>query len=238
MNQYQQTFKIRESECDNKSLMRLSALWELLQEVAGEHAAILGFGYESMQTRGTFWALMRMEATITRYPKWGEDVRIVTQPAGISKLLAIREYFVYDKDNNELVKAKSAWAIVEFRTMRVQRPNAYSNEHEFFSVEYPDGVPEKLSEINGEHVRDFHAEFCDIDINNHVNNSRYINWIENILVPRLGEKRISHICANYLAETKIGETLRAFEQDNIFELRNNENKVVFRAKGAVNEYEN
>ena len=234
MEFYAQTFKIRESECDYTSRARLSALWDIFQTVAVEHADRLGFGYEKMREQGVFWVLSRMDAAISRYPKSGETVRAVTRPVGVSRVFAMREYHIFDAENNELTGAVSAWLVVDAETGRPRRPDAKLGGHPIFSVEYGGEVPQKLPELpNASYARDFHAEFCDVDINRHVNNSRYVNWAENLIVPRLGEKRISRICVNYLHETKMGEKLAAYEERSGYvtalELRNADGKPVFRA---------
>jgi len=75
-------------------------------------------------------------------------------------------------------------------------------------------------------------QFCDIDLNGHVNNTKYANFVLNQLCPN--ENR--EICAmqiDYHREVKFGEELRLFLKDEtstVFAKGENENETLFSCK--------
>jgi len=226
---YQAEYTIRENECGPNYDIRLAALWDIMQDAADHHATILGFSHESMQARGNFWALIRMSAKVHKYPKARETVTVETYPAGLAKLFCVRKYNVYAEEGELLAEASSLWIIVDMKTGRPLRPNnAYPNEI-MFSFNYEGVVPEKISPVNdGQQIKKITAEFCDIDGNNHVNNSRYINWLENALRP--DNPPILELNTNYILETKLSEPLTVNQSDNIYSFIDDKNAARFLAE--------
>jgi acyl-CoA thioesterase FadM len=65
------------------------------------------------------------------------------------------------------------------------------------------GAQDRLNEAGERRVR-----YSDIDYNGHVNNTRYIQWIQDLTEPELLEKADQmRLDINYLRELKIGETV-------------------------------
>lgn len=224
MKTHSQNYKVRENECDDKYLCRLGALWDIMQDTAGEHSEILGFGHESMQKTGCFFALMRMQCEVLRYPKFEENIKVETTAGGSEKIYVMRNYKVFDSENNLIAKADSAWVVVAMPSMRIVRPEqAYPD---FFTTKVNGQLPDKITMQELAEVRNIRAEFCDIDANAHVNNSRYINWLEN----ELNGKKISLVNANYNSEVKIHDELDVLLSENQFALKNSSEKISFIAE--------
>ena len=53
---------------DRWGRMRPASLLEVMQETAGDHAALLGVGREQLDPRGLFWAIVRQTIEIHRLP--------------------------------------------------------------------------------------------------------------------------------------------------------------------------
>ena len=212
---YKSEYTIRDHECDLNYNIRLTALWDIMQDCAYNHAGLLKFNHESMLKNGNFFALIRMSAKIKKYPKAGEKIIVETYPAGVHKLFCVRNYDVFDGSGEKLAEATSLWIIVDIKTSRPLRVNNAYPEQDIFKINYEGEIPAKLNADNeGEEVKRVAAEFCDIDVNNHVNNSRYINWLENAIRPH--NSPISGLTVNYLSETKLDEQLTIKKNDNIY----------------------
>ena len=70
---------------DRWGRMRPSALLEIMQETAGDHAALLGVGRDVLAPRGLFWAIVRQTIEINRLPGIGETVLAETWPGPPSR---------------------------------------------------------------------------------------------------------------------------------------------------------
>jgi hypothetical protein len=56
------------------------------------------------------------------------------------------------------------------------------------------------------------AAYSDIDFNGHLNNARYVQWIQDILEPgTLTRAKTLRLDINYLNEVKFGETLELWK---------------------------
>ena len=77
------------------------------------------------------------------------------------------------------------------------------------------GVPEKirLPEGNIEKVGEKTVLYGDIDRNNHMNNTRYVDMICDFL-PDVENKRIRSFTVNYVTESKLGEKLHIYHINN------------------------
>jgi acyl-CoA thioesterase FadM len=63
-----------------------------------------------------------------------------------------------------------------------------------------------------ERVAERTAAYSDIDFNGHMNNARYVQWIQDITEPgALGQAHTMRLDINYLREVKLGETLELWK---------------------------
>ena len=229
MQKYSNKYVIRTSECDNNFNIRLSALWDIMQDVAVHHAGFLGFGHETMLKNGNFFALMRMNVKIKRYPKSQEKITVETYPAGIYKIFCVRKYNIFDEKGEKIAEGTSLWIIVDAGSNRPLRPNKAYPKAQFTNSNYEGETPEKIGIPESfDFLRKVTAEFCDIDANNHVNNSRYINWLENAIRP--DRAPIKELNANYVLETKIGDELDILRNSDTFVLKDKEGNERFAAE--------
>ena len=57
---YTKTIKLDATQVDAFGRMRPSALLEITQEAAGEHANLLGVGRDALGSHGLFWAIVHL----------------------------------------------------------------------------------------------------------------------------------------------------------------------------------
>jgi len=225
---------IRFGDIDQSDTMTIGATFDLFQEAAINHAEDLGVGREAMTKSGQVWILSRLSVFMERRPRFGEKVTLRTWPRSSNKLFAIRDYAITGNgaeasSNNSaegaaagaVVRGRSAWLIVDLEKRRPLRPQALietlpPNEG---SNALPGANPEGNDPPPSLTVREFsrkqsvlrRACYSDIDYNGHVNNTRYIQWIQDVLEPEILEtaKQI-RLDINYLSEVRYGETIRLY----------------------------
>jgi len=209
---WQETVPVRFGAIDKSDKMTLSAAFQFFQELAISHAENLGVGREDMVRNGQIWILSRMSVLVNRRPNYCETVDIRSWPCGWDKLFAIRDYEIRDSENTAVVSARSAWLIIDLEKRRPLRPQAVMdnlplNEGLEALTAEAEGAA-GLAERNGlQKAAERKALYTDVDYNRHVNNVRYIQWIEDSLDPELlynsGKMRLD---INYLNEIIEGET--------------------------------
>jgi len=206
VNVWQETVPIRFGAIDRSDRLTLDMIFQFFQEAAICHAENLGVGREAMAKTSQAWILSRMSVLVDRRPDYCETVTVSTWPRGWEKLFALRDFQIKDKDNIPVVSARSAWLVVDLEKRRPLRPQSISVElppNDGFDALNPD-----IKSVTGLDVRnnlqktaERKALYTDLDYNGHVNNIRYIQWIEDTLDPKLLEKANKmRLDINYLNE--------------------------------------
>ena len=118
---YRETFRIRASEIGPGGTMRLPALLDLFQDVAGTNAAALGWGSDALLADGRTWVLSRHHLALTALPAWREEIAVETWPSGVHRVFALREFRATGAGGRLLAVATSAWLLVAVPSKRPLR---------------------------------------------------------------------------------------------------------------------
>ena len=183
MERYSRLETARTYDCGPDCLLKPDILLHWIQEIAEEHASILGFGSAFCMEKNLAWVEVRLNIHITRLPKWREQVKITTWTYPHSPLIAYRDFLVEDLEGKELAKISSHWVLIDASK---RRPVALKKLIEDFplmdgvqplveSKEYP--FPENSLSPS----RTFTADRHYVDFNRHVNNAVYLIWAMDTL---------------------------------------------------------
>ena len=93
-------FKVRSYECGAGGTATLPTICNYLQEAASLNAEELGFSKSNFDAAGAgvSWVLTRLVVKMTRYPRWEEEVTVVTFPRGGRKIVAWRDFEILGAD--------------------------------------------------------------------------------------------------------------------------------------------
>ncbi|MDR1575189.1 MAG: acyl-ACP thioesterase [Treponema sp.] len=207
---WQETFVVRFGVIDRSDRLTLDAVFQLFQEVAISHADNLGVGREDMARSRQVWILSRMSALIDRRPQYGETLTVRTWPRGGERLFALRDYDIRDASDAPVVRARSGWLIIDMDKRRPLRPQSVMETlpQNGGRDALPSGAAGLEERPGLQKTAARKAAYTDIDYNGHVNNVRYIQWIEDALDPALLEQAgRMRLDINYLNETFPGEMI-------------------------------
>ncbi|MCL6260825.1 thioesterase [Aquiflexum sp. TKW24L] len=203
--QFQKSFEVLSFQIDPFGKLRLSALGDLMQEVAWKHADSRDFG-KTLFDRGYMWVLSRMQIKIYKMPSWGDQIVVKTAGRGINKIFALREFLVEDSKGDVIAESMSAWLLLDVHSKRPQRPNHVLPSELFSENAGQDLLPEKIEMPPDLELR---AQLTvmpfDLDMNNHVNNVSYIRWVEDFCISK--GIAISELLINYLSEAKLHDLI-------------------------------
>lgn len=229
-------FKLRSSECDLNQKLKPDALFQILQEMAWDHAQLLGIGSQIHQ-KGFLWVLSAMEIRVHRRPGWRESIRIITRPLGLQGLFALRDFEVYDEDNQLLISASSSWLILDQNTrrpLRIERhfpdfPNAGPA-----STTYP-GIPkkqEKPEEKEAKTLEKRTIRYSETDLYGHVNNASYVRFAQDAYMAKDEDcfREPFHFSIKYSGESFSGDLLRIASLPGNFIIGKKQEQLVFTAK--------
>ena len=205
---YTQEFTINDSCVNRFGKLKLSTLLYFAQEVAGRHFDRIAMTYEQLASRGMFWAIIRQRVRITRLPKSGETIRVETWPMPNTRVAFPRSVAAYDNQGNELFQVLSLWVLMDLQTRSMILPGKSG-------IALPGTVrgdellpPASLPAKNLKHHRNRIVCFTDLDRNGHMNNTRYLDWIADLLPSEFHENHSpSEFTVCYLSEAREGQEL-------------------------------
>ena len=205
---YSQEFEITDLHVDCQGRLLPSKILYLMQEVAGNHFAELSMDYDSLSQRGLFWAIIRNKVQITRLPMRGETIRLETWPMPTTRVAYPRSIIAYDEAGNEVFRAITLWVLMDMGSRSMILPGKSGIEVAGTlrgnELAAPQGLPAKHLQNH----RSRYVNFTDLDRNVHMNNTRYLDWIYDLLGSAFHNcHTIRDITACYLSEAREGQKL-------------------------------
>ena len=178
------SWAVRTYECGPDGRATMASVCNWLQEAASLNAESLAFSKSDFDAAGEniSWVLTRLKVRIARFPKWEEKVSILTFPRGGRRIVAYRDFVLTGADGAELGRATSEWMLIDLASRKI--------------VAIPDGVfaaantvrepvfgEEPFAKLRWDCKAEspdalaFRARRGDIDLNGHVNNVHYVEWL-------------------------------------------------------------
>ena len=205
---FTQNFEVTDLAVDRYGKMKTSMILFLAQEIAGRHCNLLSVDYDTLLQKRMFWAVTRHRVQITRLPVRGETIRIETWPMPTTRVAYPRSVVAYDAGGKECFRSISLWVLMDLdkRSMILPGKSGISVVGTMRGTELPS--PNGLvAKPLGSH-RSRQVCYTDLDRNGHMNNTRYLDWIDDLLPSAFHENNHSReftVC--YFSEALEGQTL-------------------------------
>lgn len=232
---YDESFVLRTRDCDMNGKWRPSAILAAMQEAAGMHSMLLGCGRDELIKRNMVWVLSRCELYMERYPAVGEKLTVHTFPTP-TRICFFPRYYIFTDEHGEMIgKAGTLWLLLDTQTRHMLPPGDVGKlipDNTDLSI--PMNLPATVGNLQGEEfVSVYEPVYTDLDVNGHVNNTRYADWLCNALgIGMMCEYELERIILNYnheiLPEHKV--TLRRI-------LHGSEYRLSGRLEGDVSAFE-
>lgn len=216
------TTQVSYRDVDRTEVLSLPGVFRFLQEAAIRHANEFDTGTRAMVTRGETWVLNRMAVNIARYPRFEETLRIETWSSGIKGFKGYRDFRVYDVQERCVIAGSSLWLYVSVKTktiVRVPREVAAGFPSHAADVFCP-GLEslEFAAPDDAAPVWEVALRYSDFDVNEHVNNTAYLELVQTALAraglsPRPAGVRIKYAKAIPAAVDAVCVRIRAGEGD-------------------------
>ncbi|MGO3121794.1 MAG: acyl-[acyl-carrier-protein] thioesterase [Leuconostoc mesenteroides] len=180
----------------------------------------LGVGQDFHLGRGLGWIILQYEVIIKRRPKIGEIIRIQTFATQYNPFFVRRPLVFLDENDNEIIRVDSIWTMIDMTNRRMARlPQDIIDQYDAKRVKQISRIPnpEKFSDDDQYTERDYHVRYLDIDGNKHVNNSKYFEWMQDVIAPEyLLTHEITYINLKFENEIRLGHTIlsQVVQNDN------------------------
>ncbi len=162
--------------------IRLNNLVNLMLETSGEDSNKNGVAFEELLREGYTWVISKWKLEIERPIMQDEKISIKTWPSSFRKIYAFREYRVSDERGNIVAKATAVFVLVDLKDKKSALiPNEVVSRYNLINQKNFNKIERIVKSEKIFIIDEFKIRPTDIDINGHVNNSVYLDWIENAI---------------------------------------------------------
>ncbi|MCW0953333.1 thioesterase [Weissella ceti] len=191
-------------EADAKQQVTLPMLINVSLEASTQQAASLNIGEEEVHAQGLGWIILETAVKITRLPHVHDQVTVKTWVEEANSFFSIRHFEVL-KGDDVLVEIKMLFALLDMTSRKLTRiPEHFIAALEPHEVKRVARLAKNAMWADGDvwsGTQEYAVRYNDIDTNLHVNNSRYYEWVSDVLG------------AAFLAEMEPREVIIRFEQE-------------------------
>jgi len=193
---FTETFPVRFDECGPNKQSTMRTVASMIQECACNHAQGIWGRAQSMPAdmnkANLAWVCTRLHIDVLQYPLWGDQVEVRTWFEAQGRIAARRDWEMTDvtdgtRAEKVIARATSSWIAFNLEKRKLARiPQSVLDE--FQTQALPDALVmgdayevEKLPDVRGMPgvtLPESHSvRRTDLDMNNHVNNVVYTEWL-------------------------------------------------------------
>lgn len=200
-------------EADYKGNYRISALFSKLSDLATQNAIKVGIWNPELGDHYGF--VLSKETMVLKRPiKVDEKIVLHTRAADRKRIQFIRNYWVNDENGDEIAAMYSLWTLIDLKNRRIIKP-------EKVGIVMPELKPyqytiESYHEIKKDleltYVMKRQVLYSDVDVNQHMNNSRYIEWaLDAIAMEVFDNKYFSEVSVFFKKEMAPGTVAKIYQ---------------------------
>lgn len=200
-----ESYKITSYLVNLRKQAGLYSILNFIQDVGWQHGFQLGVQLPENQG----WVFTRQKLLMHTWPKWNDTLTLKTWLREPHGAFMFRDYEL--SINDKLVGTCTSSFSVMDKTTRKLALQDWSHFPRFWNTEQTYTLkPEKIVFKNpAENISQFEVRNSDIDLNEHVNNTKYAQWILDSLplTTLKGGVELKGYEVNFLSEMKLGDVV-------------------------------
>lgn len=236
IQKWTEEYQVYWHDVDLKGKMSFAALSRYLQDVAWRGAESVDFGFKKVSELNLHWVLVRQLVKMKKMPNWGDNIKIETWPRGVDGLWAFRDYQVKSNTDDILGGVSSAWMLIDADTRRPQKLEVLKGvlPEKILASVIEESAGKILFNDSEKLIDTRQVRYSEMDMNGHVNNSKYVDWIMDALNKDSRQDEYLNFHINYLSEVKNTDEIKIAKSDKKktiqFKATNQKNKPIFIAE--------
>ena len=179
---YQMKMKIPFDMADMNGHIKLPDVILLSLQVSGMQSIELGVSDKTiLEDYNLVWIITEYEIEVVRLPRFAEEITIETEALSYNRLFCYRRFTIYDEAGQELIHMMATFVLMDRDSRKVHavEPEIVAPYQSDFDKKLIRGP--KYESLNEPISKYYHVRFYDLDMNGHVNNSKYLDWIFEVM---------------------------------------------------------
>ena len=179
---YQMKMKIPFDMADMNGHIKLPDVILLSLQVSGMQSIELGVSDKTiLEEHNLVWIITDYDIEVVRLPRFAEEITIETEALSYNRLFCYRRFTIYDEAGQELIHMMTTFVLMDRDSRKVHavEPEIVAPYQSEFSKKLLRGP--KYQSLENPISKDYHVRFYDLDMNGHVNNSKYLDWIFEVM---------------------------------------------------------
>ena len=238
----EKTFELGHSQTDYQGYLKISELFTEFAVIATDHAMSFG-GWNPKYKDSYGWIVSKMRVKVNQPVRIGQTITIRTWVTKGTHVVYPRQFEVLNAEGEVVIEATSNWTLLDLVRRRIAMPKRVG-------LTFPEDIPETGNveietefddEIGYEFAEKRQVRYGDIDVNGHLNNARYVEWMCDVFgYEAFKNKYIADLSVQFKKETAPGDwlILEKKEENGTFKVRGlDEDGIVhFVAEGLWKEF--
>ena len=179
---YQMKMKIPFDMADMNGHIKLPDVILLSLQVSGMQSIELGVSDKTiLEDYNLVWIITDYDIEVVRLPRFAEEITIETEALSYNRLFCYRRFTIYDEAGQELIHMMATFVLMDRDSRKVHavEPEIVAPYQSDFDKKLIRGP--KYESLEEPFSKDYHVRFYDLDMNGHVNNSKYLDWIFEVM---------------------------------------------------------
>ncbi|MFA6676343.1 MAG: acyl-ACP thioesterase domain-containing protein [Bacteroidales bacterium] len=210
--------KVKAFQADSQKYYKPYNFMCATQDIANDHAELIGFGYDALFKQNAAWVLSRFKVEIDHTPRLYDEIDLSTWHKGPQGPFWIRDFQVNNpKTGESMIRCTSSWVIIDLKERKMKHlesvlpldAEASKNDKDAISIACKKIRAPKNIKINlsGKHK----VVYSDLDMNRHANNAKYIEWILDYIDTEITSYyTISSFQINFNHETYLSDIVEIY----------------------------
>ena len=179
---YQMKMKIPFDMADMNGHIKLPDVILLSLQVSGMQSIELGVSDKAIfEEHNLVWIITDYDIEVVRLPRFAEEITIETEALSYNRLFCYRRFTIYDEAGQEIIRMLATFVLMDRDSRKVHavEPDIVAPYQSDFDKKLIRGP--KYANLEEPISKDYHVRFYDLDMNGHVNNSKYLDWIFEVM---------------------------------------------------------
>lgn len=217
VNYLERQYDITVSHVNAEFTVTKKHIFEMLQDIATDHADMLGFGWHALNSEGKVFVLSKMCVELDGEIRLGDCLTVTTWPTKPNRFFADREFVACNQDGQTVLRATSRWCLLDLNKRSIINPDSISHLYDGPYKEENSSVSAVSEKLNVDqsytHNYDKVIRWSDLDMNKHVNNTNYPLYAMDCASEDLAFCAVKRIELQYHSEAHYGDVLSMYSKE-------------------------